>query len=120
MSQFAFNWQMFLAFWGLVTFCALSFLVNCYLLVRNKKIFQQNKNIISQLTKTSADMANAVSGMTIMGQRVLSLESNTITALHQLERRLKDQGVSASSAQTAESPKNQSKAEASLLQLLQE
>ncbi len=120
MSQVAFNWQMFFAFWGLVAFCALSFLVNCYLFVRNKKIFQQNKNIISQLTKISADMGNTVSGMAIMGQRVLSLESNTIAAFNQFERRLKDQGVTANQAQAAQGTKNQSKAEASLLQLLQE
>lgn len=119
MSQVAFNWQMFLAFWGLVAFCGLSFLVNCYLFLRNKKIFQQNENIISQLAKMSADVGNTVSGITIMGQRVLSLESNTISALHQFEQRLKDQGT-ATSAQSALNTKNQSKAEASLLQLLQD
>lgn len=118
MSQVAFNWQMFFAFWGLVFFCALSFLVNCYLFLRSKKIFQQNKNILSQLNKTSADMANMVSGVTMMGQRVLALESNTIAVFHQFERRLKEQGFSTLATQVTQSAKSQTKAEASLLQML--
>lgn len=120
MSQSAFNWQMFFAFWGLFAFCALSFLVNCYLFCRNQKIFQQNKNILSQLNKTSADVANLVSGITMMGQRVLALESNTIAVFHQFERRLKEQGVSTLATQVTQSGKVQTKAEASLLQFLSE
>jgi|GEM_PF-4014075 len=118
MSQLAFNWQMFFAFWGLVTFCALSFLVNCYLFSRSKKIFKQNENILLQLNKTSADMANIVSGVTMMGQRVLALESNTIAVFHQFERRLKEQSASTLATQVTQSVKAQSKAEASLLQML--
>ncbi|MGE3319284.1 MAG: cbb3-type cytochrome c oxidase subunit 3 [Candidatus Berkiella sp.] len=121
MSQAAFNWQMFIAFWGLLAFCVLSFLVNCYLFWRSKKLFDQNKNILASLNKTSADMANMVAGVTIMGQRVLALESNTIAVFHQFERRLKEQGVSTLATQvTNAGAKAQTKAEASLLQPLPE
>lgn len=118
MSQSAFNWQMFFAFWGLLVFCVLSFLVNCYLFVRSKKIFEQNKNILLQLNKTSVDMANMVNGVTMMGQRVLALESNTIAVFHQFERRLKEQGFSTLATQVTQSAKTQTKAEATLLQML--
>jgi len=121
MSQAAFNWQMFIAFWGLLVFCVFSFLVNCYLFLRSKKIIEQNKNILSSVNKTSADMANMVAGVTMMGQRVLALESNTIAVFHQFERRLKEQGVSTLATQVTHSgTKPQTKAEASLMQLLSE
>lgn len=73
------------------------------------------------LNKTSADMGNMVAGVTIMGQRVLALESNTIAVFHQFERRLKEQGVSTLATQVTNSgAKSQTKAEASIMQLLSE
>lgn len=120
MSQLAFNWQMFFAFWGLLIFCGLSFLVNCYLFSRHKKIFQQNKNILLQLSKTTADVGRLVSGMTMMGQRIISMESNMIAVFHQFERRLKEQGNTTLAQSAATANKAQSKAEASLLQFLSE
>lgn len=118
MSQLAFNWQMFFAFWGLVIFCGLSFLVNCYLFRRHKKIFQQNENILLQLSKTTADVTQLVSSTTTMGQRIISMESNMIAVFNQFERRLKDQSNTTVALTSAASSKAQSKAEASLLQLL--
>ncbi|MCS5711405.1 hypothetical protein [Candidatus Berkiella aquae] len=110
---------MLFAFWGLMIFCGLSFLVNCYLFHRNQKIFQQNKNILSNLQRISADMGHLVTSSTMMGQKILSLESNMVAVFNQLERRLKTHSVS-SASHLSSSAKAQTKAEASVLQLLSE
>ncbi|HRE30332.1 MAG TPA: hypothetical protein PLD88_00020 [Candidatus Berkiella sp.] len=110
---------MLFAFLGLMIFCGLSFLVNCYLFYRNQKIFQQNKNILLNLQKISADMGHLVTSSTMMGQKILSLESNMVAVFNQFERRLKTQGV-ATTSHLSSSTKAQSKVEASVLQLLSE